>query len=224
LSAFAAQELADEQRPSRQDIKQYLQLVQVALGRLGRYLPPDIDQETLQGKAILALLDAAQQVPMDSAGFAAYARIRIWRSLVECLGESRCFMVETQAALRRLAQAAEKALRSGLAGTEEELAHLLVEPIGRLRQALEQAAALMVTAPEMVLAVSRSEGDVERRLAQAICKLPQREQLIVAMYYFEELTFAEIGRVLEMSEQQVQWAFGRAAVLLKIFLSPGERL
>ncbi len=219
LSAFEAQKLAaGGEGASIEELRPYFPLVRVALDRLGGYLPPDVAYETLEGTAILALLEAADRRPVGSAGFESYARICIWRALTDCLRQSRCFLPETQAPLRRLSEAADKALRTGLEGTDEELAALLSEPLEQLREALAQVAALMAAAPQAVIALAWDEEQLQRRLAPAICALPQLEQLVVAMYYFEDLTFAEIAQVMELSEQEVQWAFGRAAVLLRIQL------
>jgi RNA polymerase sigma factor FliA len=218
-SVFEAQRLAAAGEGfTTEQLRAYLPLVRVALERLGSYLPLDVEREALAGRAILALVEAAEKKGRETPGFEDYARLRIWRALTDCLRRSRCFMISTQAAVQRLSEATGQALRVGLEGGEDELSALLSQPLEELRTDLAQVAALMVAAPQSVVALQQNGDQLEARLAQAVCELPQREQLIVAMYYFEDLTFAEIARVLELSEPEVEWAFGRAALLLRVHL------
>jgi RNA polymerase sigma factor for flagellar operon FliA len=59
------------------------------------------------------------------------------------------------------------------------------------------------------------EGELKSRLAGALLALPERERLILSLYYYEELTFKEIGAVLEVSESRVCQLHGRAVMTLK---------
>lgn len=228
-SAFEAQRLAAEgERLTPQQLKAYLPLVQSALEQIGGYLPPDIEPETLRGKILLALGEASEDQPTNSTRFVPYARLRLWRALVDYLLQSRCFLPHTCTCLQELRQVTDEALRRGQETKDEEIQALLGGPVAELRQDLEQLASLLAILPQTVLALAKNDyaGPAERRLAEAISNLPQTEQLVVAMYYFDDMDFPEIAEALEISEQEVQGAFGQATVLLRIELggqSPGDR-
>jgi len=228
-SAFEAQRLAGEgQRLTLEQLEKHLPLVRTTLKQLGHQLPPDIELETLLGKALLALVEAAEDRPVDSVGFNEYARLCIWRALTDYLLQSRCFLPVAWASLQRLSAATDEALRASVATKEGELEVLLSQPGAELRKALEQIASLRTILPQSILALAGDDyaGPLKRRLAGAICELPQREQLMVAMYYFEDRSFPEIAEILGISEQELHWAFSRATVLLRINLcrrSPRER-
>ncbi|HEY3398265.1 MAG TPA: sigma factor-like helix-turn-helix DNA-binding protein [Armatimonadota bacterium] len=223
MSVFHAQRLAWGGTEGVEVLRRYLPLVRLALSRLARHLPPDLPLEALEGRALLALVQAAQSRPEGSEGFDHYARLTVWRALTDCLGQSRHFQQSTREALRRLSCAVEQALCLGLEGREEELASLLACPLEALREDLGQVAALMAADPGAILATARGEGlpALESQLARAVCELPSMEGLVVALYYFDDLTFPEIAEVMEISEPEVEWAFGRAALLLRARL--GER-
>ena len=72
---------------------------------------------------------------------------------------------------------------------------------------------------------AHAEGnEVKRILAEAIDELPERERLVVALYYFEELTLKEIGQVLDVSESRVSQIHTKALLRLRGRLAqgPGE--
>ena len=61
--------------------------------------------------------------------------------------------------------------------------------------------------------------DLKERLAQAIEKLPEREKLLVALYYHENLTLREIGDIINVSESRVCQLHAQAINRLRNFLS-----
>jgi RNA polymerase sigma factor for flagellar operon FliA len=66
------------------------------------------------------------------------------------------------------------------------------------------------------------EKDLQTRLIEAIKALPEREQLVLSLYYFEELTFKEIGKTLDISESRVCQIHGRAVISLQSLMN-GEQ-
>jgi len=63
------------------------------------------------------------------------------------------------------------------------------------------------------------EKDMQAKLAEAIKGLPEREQLVLSLYYFDELTFKEIGKTLDISESRVCQIHGRSVISLQSLLS-----
>jgi RNA polymerase sigma factor for flagellar operon FliA len=63
------------------------------------------------------------------------------------------------------------------------------------------------------------EQDTQQHLVYALKKLPEREQLVLSLYYYDELTFKEIGKTLDISESRVCQIHGRAVMNLKSLLN-----
>jgi RNA polymerase sigma factor for flagellar operon FliA len=73
--------------------------------------------------------------------------------------------------------------------------------------------------PEMSL----EQTEVKEALAEAISSLPEREKLVVTLYYYEELTLREIGEVLGVTESRVSQLHTKAILRLKAHLSGAQR-
>jgi len=65
--------------------------------------------------------------------------------------------------------------------------------------------------------------EVREALAEAISSLPEREKLVVTLYYYEELTLREIGEVLGVTESRVSQLHTKAILRLKAHLSGAQR-
>jgi RNA polymerase sigma factor for flagellar operon FliA len=62
------------------------------------------------------------------------------------------------------------------------------------------------------------QGEMRQALAQAITRLPDRERLVVTLYYYEELTLREIGEVLSVTESRVSQLHTKAILRLRVRL------
>ena len=71
--------------------------------------------------------------------------------------------------------------------------------------------------------VSLEQTEVKEALAEAISELPEREKLVVTLYYYEELTLREIGEVLGVTESRVSQLHTKAILRLKAHLSAATR-
>jgi len=58
-------------------------------------------------------------------------------------------------------------------------------------------------------------GDLKRALAQAIEQLPEKERLVISLYYFDELTMKEIGKVLSLTESRVSQLHTQSVLRLR---------
>ena len=75
--------------------------------------------------------------------------------------------------------------------------------------------------PEPQTALAQTE--LKEALGEAIARLPEREKLVVTLYYYEELTLREIGEVLGVTESRVSQLHTKAILRLKARLSGGQR-
>ena len=73
------------------------------------------------------------------------------------------------------------------------------------------------SAPDPVAVVDASE--LKDRLADAIARLPEREKLVIALYYYENLTLREIGEVLGVTESRISQLHTKAVLRLRSRLS-----
>jgi RNA polymerase sigma factor for flagellar operon FliA len=67
-----------------------------------------------------------------------------------------------------------------------------------------------------------AETDMREHLAEAIRRLPEREQLVLSLYYFDELNFKEVGKVLNISESRACQLHARALINLKAIIHNDE--
>ncbi len=58
-------------------------------------------------------------------------------------------------------------------------------------------------------------GDMKDRIADAIARLPEREKLVIALYYYENLTLREIGEVLGVTESRISQLHTKAVLRLR---------
>ena len=66
-------------------------------------------------------------------------------------------------------------------------------------------------------------GDLKDRIAESIARLPEREKLVIALYYYENLTLREIGEVLGVTESRVSQLHTKAVLRLKSRLTGSGR-
>jgi RNA polymerase sigma factor for flagellar operon FliA len=228
-------------------VLRYVPLVHFVLGRLGmsQALGPDYEDAASQG--LLGLIEAVDRYnPAFGAQFSTYATLRIRGKVIDHL-RSQDWLSRGARQRARLVQdgIAELWVQLGRAPTDQELAAHLKLDQDKLRRALVDGSRTFVSLDMVISAEgddqaslhellpdengleppeSYEEQELQARLGQAIRSLPEREQLVLSLYYYEDLTFKEIGAVLEVSESRVCQLHGRAVLSLRAFLerSPGE--
>ncbi len=209
-------------------IKRYLYLVKFVAGRVAVGLPSNVEFGDLVSYGILGLLDAIEKYdPEQGNKFETYGVSRIRGAIMDELRK----LDWAPRLLRKKARDAEKKVREleeryGRPATDEELADSLgvsVEEIGNLYQAVSSASFLpldemwenedgnkpmsrLQLVPD-ALSQDQMDGiqknEVRELIASAIEELPEKEKLVVVLYYYENLTLKEIGAVLNVSESRV---------------------
>ena len=206
----------------------YAPLARFVVGRLG--IPPTnlLDAEDLVSYGMIGLINAIDRFdPERGVRFEAFATPRIRGAVIDQLRQLNWL---PRAAVARIRQVectlAELEQRLGRPATEEEAAGAMGVSPERYRQMLQEMSAtvLSLDAPlgslmqeDELTSLSdlledtedlRPAEQVERRelrmvLAQSIQRLPEREQLLLSLYYKEELTMKEISKVMSVSESRV---------------------
>ena len=205
-------------------IIEYSSLVKIVAGRLGMYLGYTVEYDDLVGYGIFGLIDAIDKFELTKGvKFETYASLRIRGSILDQIRKMdwiprtlrqkqkrlETAMKDLEAKLGRTASDEELSAEMGISKSElEDLVNQtqianLVSLDEYLEQGSEVRAELGNTPrfeqPEMI--VERQE--LKKILAEAIDSLTEKEQRVIAFYYFEELTLKEISRILEVSESRV---------------------
>lgn len=221
MSAKAAVEAVDVETRDRL-VMQHVGLVKALASRLAHRIPAQVELSELISVGVLGLIDAAGRYqPALGVPFDAYARRRIHGAMLDALRELD-WAPRSLRKMRRRVDATVAQLRHDLkrepAGTEIAAALQMSE--SEYERVLDQlrAADLAIVRrsstdgrDELEVAVDPEEGphahlersELRAMLADAIRELPERERHILAMYYHEELTLAEIGQVIGVGESRV---------------------
>ena len=220
-------------------IQEHLPLVKQVAGRLSLGLPPQVDEDDLIASGVIGLLEALERFnPSYETGFKTFAT---WRIRGAMLDELRKLSWSPRSLYKRLRdlQESEQQLSNRL-GREPSVPELAAE-LQWTTEAVEQVytqlnSFSLVSLDSLLFPPSGEEqrddiflsdktimGPEERieqqewreALTKAIESLPQREKLVLALYYKEELTLKEIGGILKVSTARVSQIHARIMRLLR---------
>jgi RNA polymerase sigma factor for flagellar operon FliA len=223
-------------------IAKYLPLVRYVAEKIHRRLPPGVDLESLIHSGVVGLLEALERFDANrGVDFEVFARYRIQGEVMQCLRSLDWVSRSIRSWGRKM-----EAARSKLAGqfvrepTAEEMALELgisLENYFRLDQQVSDA--MLLSLEDLAVdSASEWEGTQQRyiqniefdpltlvenkdlvdKLAAAVAVLPERERLVVTLYFHEELTLREIGEILNLSEGRICQIFGQAVARLRATL------
>jgi RNA polymerase sigma factor for flagellar operon FliA len=237
------------ERPARDElILHYAPLVHVVAGRLAAATPSHVDRADLVSYGVFGLIDAIDKFDPDRGHrFETYAIARIRGHIVDEL-RSYDWVPRSVRAKARAIEVAVRTLESELhrAPTEHELAGALDMTDRELQRALCQVSLVnlvtfdatlgaaidgeqALTVGDVLAAPDEGPGhqveldELRDALAAAIDRLPERERDVVALYYHDGLTLAEIGEVLGVTESRACQIHGKAVAQLRRRLTAGER-
>jgi RNA polymerase sigma factor for flagellar operon FliA len=219
----------------------YSPMVKFVAGRLGAGLPSHVDDADLISYGLMGLIGAIERFePERGIKFETFAMTRIRGAIIDEL-RSLDWVPRSVRSRAREIEAAQAKLEHELqrAPTEAELAKRLGVDEDELQSSLLEIANSSVYALDELWTVSDSSGDqvslldtisdpraedpqeslasseIKDRLTDAIGSLPEREQLVVALYYYENLTLREIGEVLGVTESRVSQLHTKAVMRLR---------
>jgi RNA polymerase sigma factor for flagellar operon FliA len=219
----------------------YSPLVKFVAGRMSSGLPGHIEEADLISYGLLGLIGAIERFePEREIKFETFAVARIKGSIIDELRSLDWVPRSVRAKAREIEGAHAKLERElGRTPTDEEVAVSLEMSMDDFQQSLIQISNSSLVALDELWAVSDASGDqvslldtmkdpsavdparelgvseLKDRLAHAISRLPEREKLVVALYYYENLTLREIGEVLGVTESRVSQLHTKAVLRLK---------
>ncbi|MBZ0268439.1 FliA/WhiG family RNA polymerase sigma factor [bacterium] len=221
-------------------VLRYVTLVKYVAGRLAIGLPPSVQADDLISSGILGLMDAIDKYDLErDTRFETYAVTRIRGAILDELRALDWIPRSTRQKARKLENTYIELENSlGRAATTDEVAKKMNLSTSALYGLLDEVRSTnLVSLDEFV---QGKDGDGQTRLVDAvedrvsldptdridiedlkdvmngaILRLPPRERLVIALYYYEELTLKEIGSILNVSESRISQIHTKAIVRLR---------
>ena len=230
-----------DRRAREQLVLAFSPLVKYVAGRMSTGLPAHVEESDLISYGLLGLISAIERFdPSREIKFETFAVARIKGSIIDEL-RSLDWVPRSVRAKAREIEAAQTKLEHelGRVPSDEEVATKLEMSLEDFQESLLQISNSTVVALDELWTVSDASGDqvslldtiqdpnaidpaqemdaseMKDRLAEAIARLPEREKLVVALYYYENLTLREIGEVLGVTESRVSQLHTKAVLRLK---------
>jgi RNA polymerase sigma factor for flagellar operon FliA len=239
--------------PSDRDgiILQYTPLIKFVANRIAIRLPPHVDINDLISSGVLGLMDAIEKYdPTREAQFKTYAEFRIRGAMLDELRS----MDWVPRSVRQTSNQIENALAKleqqlGRPANDDEVAESLGVEVDEFQKMVSRSAGLSLLSLDEVISFSGDgEGgrtildtlsgleeddpqskhafeELKQLLALAIDALPERERLVLSLYYHEEMSMKEIGQVIEVTESRVSQIHSKAVARIKgrLRLMVGEK-
>jgi RNA polymerase sigma factor for flagellar operon FliA len=216
-------------------------LVKYVAGRMGSGLPAHVEESDLISYGLGGLISAIQRFDLSrEIKFETYAITRIRGAIIDELRTLDWVPRSVRARARQFERVNMKLeARLQRAPTDEEMATELEITGEEFQEALLQISNSTIVALDELWNVSDASGDqvslldtladrgapdpqvlvdeseLRDRIADAIAALPEREKLVVALYYYENLTLREIGEVLGVTESRVSQLHTKAVLRLR---------
>ena len=222
----------------------YAPLVKYVAGRLGSGLPAHVDEGDLVSYGLLGLIGAIERYdPGRDIKFETYAIARIKGAIIDELRALDWVPRSVRSRAREIERAiAELEAKLGVAPTDEQIAEKIGITVEELEESLTDIARSSIAALDELWTVSGqgdqialidtiedadapdpqsslSQTEMKEAIADAIARLPEREKLVITLYYYEELTLREIGEVLGVTESRISQLHTKAVLRLKSRLS-----
>jgi RNA polymerase sigma factor FliA len=219
----------------------YAPLVKYVAGRLGSGLPAHVEEEDLVSYGLLGLIGAIERYDPDrDVKFETYAITRIRGAIIDEL-RSLDWVPRSVRSRAREIERAMTALEAKLhrPPTDQEIAAQVGITVDELEESLTDISRSSIAALDELWSAGGGDGDqvalidtledteapapessfavteLKEVLGEAIARLPEREKLVVTLYYYEELTLREIGEVLGVTESRISQLHTKAILRLK---------
>jgi RNA polymerase sigma factor FliA len=210
-------------------VVRHAELVKRIAYHLAGRLPPSVEVDDLIQAGMIGLLEAASHYAADrGASFETYAGIRIRGAMIDALRKldwaprsvhrkSR----EAAAVIRKIEgregrEARDEEIAREMGISMEEYHRILNDSLACQLSSMDETGEAMEIADRSANPMIEAEGGALREaVAEAISGLPDRERMVMSMYYDDELNLKEIGVALGISESRVCQLHGQALVRLR---------
>ena len=241
--------LADKTNKKTRDliIVQYIYLVRYVVGRVKVSLPATISVEDIAGYGVEGLINAVERFsPQKNSRFETYALIRIRGSILDKVRAQDFLPRSVRKKIKEIKQAIEVLKQEyGRVPTTNEIANYLDMEPAKVTQIMSEDVTITSIydkrgtsddSMEIIDTIedesklnpheAAEEKNVKTELQRALMRLPERERVLMVLYYQENMTMKEIGETLNMSESRVCQLHAQGLMKLKNILNENrtERL
>jgi len=218
-------------------VERHAALVKRIAYHLAGRLPACVEVDDLIQAGMIGLLEAAGHFSSDrGASFETYAGIRIRGAMIDALRQLDWAPRSVHRKAREIAAAIRQVENEqGRAAADVEIAAALNMPLEEYHATVQDAATCHISSLDDLAGATEipgaeadpllqaEDGALRTSVAEAIAGLPERERLVMSMYYDDELNLKEIGAVLGVSESRVCQLHGQALVRMRSKLSTWRR-
>ena len=242
LEAIWAEYLKDKTNKAARDtlIVQYIYLIRYVVGRVKVTLPSTISIEDIAGYGVEGLINAIERYsPQKNTRFETYALIRIRGAILDKIRSQDFLPRSLRKKIKDIKNAQEHLKQElGRMPTTVEVAHYLDMEPDKVTQILSEDTTMTSLydkkgssddSIEIIDTIDDTnklnpqeqaeEKNVKQELEKALQRLPERERIIMVLYYQENMTLKEIGETIGMSESRVCQLHAQAIMKLKNILS-----
>jgi RNA polymerase sigma factor for flagellar operon FliA len=224
-----------------QIVLEHTPLIRYIVNRIAVRLPSHIDLDDLHNTGVIGLMDAIEKYdPEKNCKFKTYAEFRIKGAILDQLRSLDWVPRSVRQKSRRLERAyGEVEQRLGRSASEDEVADSLGLQIEKFHELMNQVRGISLVNLEEIRGTN-PDGDragtfadivedvhsenpfatlklteMKQVIAMTIATLPEKERLVVSLYYYEDLNMKEIGGILGITESRVCQIHTKAALRLR---------
>ncbi len=241
LNALWEKYLVNKDKETRDKlIVQYIYLVRYVVGRVKVSLPESISIEDIAGYGVEGLINAVERFsPHKNSRFETYALIRIRGGILDKIRSQDFLPRSVRRKIKEIKQAIEELKQEyGRMPTTAEVAEYMDMEPAKITQLLSEDITITSIyerrgtsddSMEIIDTIEDSqklnphemaeEQDVKTDLQRALMRLPERERVLMVLYYQENMTMKEIGETLNMSESRICQLHAQALMKLKNILN-----
>lgn len=218
-------------------IEEYIPLVKIVAGRLYNYYGSKIEYDDLLGFGVLGLIDSIDRFDISkNVKFATYAQIRIRGAVIDNIRK----LDWIPRSLRKKSKEIQNSIsilenKLGQTPTNKQLAEHLNISIEDVENILSDISTFNMVSLEDIISdkgeyTLETTGElntpeevyenteIKELLIEAISSLTKQEQLVISLYYYDELTYKEIGNILDLSESRISQIHSKSTLKMKRWL------
>lgn len=218
-------------------IIEYADLIKYVAGRLSIYFGSNVEYDDLVGYGVFGLIDAIEKFDIDKkVKFETYASLRIRGAIIDSIRDQDW----APRSLRKKGKELEKAYfevenELGHSASDQEIAEHMGIAMDDLNKLLQEVNMSQMISLEDYLEQNHETGmdalsadhdsgrpeqrmevvELKETLADAIDKLPEKERMVVTLYYYEELTLKEISYIMKVSESRISQLHTKAILRMR---------
>ena len=211
----------------------YLPLVKIVAGRIAISLPAHIDRDDLTSSGFFGLIDAIERFELNrNIKFETYASVRVRGAMIDYLRSKDWIPVTMRQKIRKYEQTlAQLESDLGRSANDVEISDALGITTEELKILVGQCNSATIVPLEEYLQTDNLEAvkynpeetaqftELKETLAKVIDRLPEKERLVVSLYYYDELTLKEISLIMKLSEARISQLHTKAIFRMRGYLA-----